>query len=76
MKQKCESRYCSFWVNSPCYIYYIIKGRIFYNFMRLLITSAPKQKKKAFSRYFLSAYRTKKRSEEYLVIILAVERKL
>ena len=75
MKQKWESRYCSFWVNSPCYIYYIIKGRIFYNFMRLLITSAPKQKKKL-SRYFLSAYGTKKRSEEYLVIILAVERKL
>ena len=31
---------------------------------------------KAFSRYFLSADRTKKRSEEYLVLILAVERKL
>ena len=46
MKQKWESRYCSFWVNSPCYIYYIIKGRIFDNFMRLLITSEPKQKKK------------------------------
>lgn len=43
MKQKWESRYCSFWVNSLCYIYYIIKGRICYNFMRLLITSAPKQ---------------------------------
>ena len=28
------------------------------------------------SRYFLFAYRMKKRSEEYLVIILAVERKL
>ena len=32
--------------------------------------------KKALSRYFISANRKKKRFEEYLVIILAVERKL